>query len=148
MARYRYPRGYTEIASNINISQSSAPIYLSNFLKCRLSTAQFVMKDGLCLYFGVSSPLLDDPFPAPCSHISSWPCLSDPEVSHWVTLSPVVWLTKIMPCPEQHQTVLSSETTLQWWLCFDDPLQQQQQWQQFLLIQSNSFSQMNAACTN
>lgn len=84
------PHLCTEIALSINICHSAVPIYLSNFLKCRLCTAQLVMKDGLCLYFTVSSPLLDDPFPAPCGHISSWPCPSDPEVSHWVTLSPVV----------------------------------------------------------
>lgn len=55
----------------------------------------------------------------------------------------VVWWTKIKPCPEQRQPILSSVKTLQLWLCFVYPLQQHKQpHQQCLLIQSNSFPQM------
>lgn len=75
--------------------------HLSGLIEALISLVHSVMKYGVWIYSGVSSPVLDDPFPALGSHISSWPCLSDPEVSFWVTLSPLVWLTKIISCPEQ-----------------------------------------------
>ena len=134
---------YIEITSNINFCQSSAPIYPFNFLKRWYPGT--VCDEGcfvsILSTLGWSIPHARQPYLLPA-------CLSDPGVSSWVTLSPVVWLTKIMPCPEQHQPILSSATTLQLWLCFDDPLQQQQQQQQqqqrqqrqqCLLIQINNF---------
>lgn len=90
--------------------------------------------------------------PASCSRIFFRPCLSNPEVPCWVSLSHVVWLTKIMLCQEHRQPVcfyLSPVTVLQLWLCDVDPQQrQQQQGWQFLLILSNSFFWINAVCTN
>lgn len=64
------PNMYTEAALNINIRPSSVPIYLSNFLKCRLCIAQFFMWDAVCLYFAVSSLASYDPFPCNPAAIS------------------------------------------------------------------------------
>lgn len=72
------------------------------------------MKDAVCLYSGAAFPLWDDPFPVPGSHISSQTCLSDPEVSSWVTLSHVCLINKnnALPRAASAYYVFSHNTTI------------------------------------
>lgn len=73
-----------------------------------------MLADAICPLFVVSSPPLDDPLPAACSLVFFQRCLSDPNVSSQVTLSPVVWL-KITNTPLRAasvQTVMSHNSTI------------------------------------